>query len=177
MSSSCKQRLMRDLKKIKKDPPHGCRAVPQPNNLMIWDAILYGPEDTIWEGGAFQIKLEFTPEYPNKPPKVKFITKIFHPNVYDTGLICLDILQNQWSPIYDVTSILTSIQLLLTEPNPKSPANAEASRLYTENRKAYERRVKEICEATFLVSDDEDSDGDDEAFSDEDDDDDELLAA
>lgn len=46
--------------------------------------------------------------------------------VYADGGICLDILQNQWSPIYDVSAILTSIQSLLSDPNPNSPANSEA---------------------------------------------------
>jgi len=86
--------------------------------------------------------LSFTEEYPNKPPTVKFLTKLFHPNVYTNGAICLDILQNQWSPIYDVAAILTSIQSLLTDPNPNSPANVEAAKLYQENRREYEKKVE-----------------------------------
>jgi ubiquitin-conjugating enzyme E2 A len=75
---------------------------------------------------------------------------MFHPNIYADGAICLDILQNQWSPIYDVSAILTSIQSLLADPNPNSPANAEASRLYIENRREYERRVVEVVERSWL---------------------------
>ena len=67
----------------------------------------------------------------------------------------MDILQNQWSPIYDVSAILTSIQSLLTDPNPNSPANSEAARLYTENRKLYERRVKEMVEKSWQEEGDE----------------------
>ena len=73
---------------------------------------------------------------------MKFLTKLFHPNVYTNGSICLDILQNQWSPIYDVAAILTSIQSLLTDPNPNSPANVEAAKLYQENRREYEKKVE-----------------------------------
>lgn len=107
------------------------------------------PEDTVWEGGTFCLTMKFTEEYPNKPPEVKFATKIFHPNVYNDGSICLDILKGQWSPIYDISAILTSIQSLLCDPNPKSPANAEAARLFSENRREYNRRVRKCVEATF----------------------------
>jgi ubiquitin-conjugating enzyme E2 A len=81
--------------------------------------------------------------------QVKFITKMFHPNIYADGAICLDILQNQWSPIYDISAILTSIQSLLTDPNPNSPANSEASKLYVENKGEYNRRVKAIVEESW----------------------------
>jgi ubiquitin-protein ligase len=90
-------------------------------------------------------------DYPNKPPKVKFVSKIFHPNVYADGAICLDILQNQWSPIYDIAAILTSIQSLLNDPNPNSPANAEAARLWQENRREYAKRVKEVVEQSWVA--------------------------
>lgn len=54
--------------------------------------------------------MHFEEQYPNKPPGVRFISQMFHPNVYATGELCLDILQNRWSPTYDVAAILTSIQ-------------------------------------------------------------------
>jgi len=99
--------------------------------------------------GTFKLSVVFTEDYPNKAPQVKFITKMFHPNIYADGAICLDILQNQWSPIYDISAILTSIQSLLTDPNPNSPANSEASKLYVENKGEYNRRVKAIVEESW----------------------------
>merc|ERR1719251_756939 len=75
---------------------------------------------------------------------------MFHPNVYADGGICLDILQNRWSPTYDVSAILTSIQSLLDEPNPNSPANSVAAQLYQENRREYEKRVAAIVEQSWL---------------------------
>ena len=72
--------------------------------------------------------------------------------VYADGSICLDILQNQWSPIYDVAAILTSIQSLLPDPNPASPANSEASKLYCDDRREYNRRVKEVVQASLNAS-------------------------
>lgn len=112
-------------------------------------AVIFGPDDTPWEGGTFKLSLTFSEDYPNKAPQVKFITKMFHPNIYADGAICLDILQNQWSPIYDISAILTSIQSLLTDPNPQSPANSEASKLYVENKGEYNRRVKAIVEESW----------------------------
>merc|ERR1719478_1073181 len=107
------------------------------------------PDETAWEDGTFKLTLTFTEDYPNKAPQVKFITKMFHPNIYADGAICLDILQNQWSPIYDISAILTSIQSLLTDPNPQSPANSEASKLYVENKGEYNRRVKAVVEESW----------------------------
>jgi ubiquitin-conjugating enzyme E2 A len=93
MSTLAKRRLIRDLKKVNEEED-GFTATPLENNIMYWEAILYGPQSTIWDGACFRITLEFGEDYPNKPPVVKFKTNIFHPNVYGDGSICLDILQN-----------------------------------------------------------------------------------
>lgn len=107
------------------------------------------PDDTPWEGGTFKLTLNFTEDYPNKPPVVKFVSRLFHPNVYNDGGICLDILQSNWSPIYDISAVLTSIQSLLCDPNPNSPANSEAARLFQENRREYNKRVQKIVEESW----------------------------
>jgi ubiquitin-conjugating enzyme E2 A len=74
------------------------------------NAVIIGPTDTPFEDGTFRLVMQFEETYPNKPPGVKFVSAMFHPNVYATGELCLDILQNRWSPTYDVAAILTSIQ-------------------------------------------------------------------
>eukprot|EP01098_Paradermamoeba_levis_P008604 TRINITY_DN3564_c0_g1_i1.p1 TRINITY_DN3564_c0_g1~~TRINITY_DN3564_c0_g1_i1.p1 ORF type:complete len:154 (-),score=35.95 TRINITY_DN3564_c0_g1_i1:96-557(-) len=149
MTTPARRRLMRDFKRLQTDPPEGISAAPLENNILQWHAVIFGPDDTAWEGGTFKLSMEFTEEYPNKAPKVKFLSKIFHPNVYADGSICLDILQNQWSPIYDIAAILTSIQSLLCDPNPNSPANAEAAKLFQENKREYARRVKVVVEESW----------------------------
>lgn len=78
--------------------------------LFLRNAVIIGPADTPFEDGTFRLVMHFEEQYPNKPPGVKFISQMFHPNVYGTGELCLDILQNRWSPTYDVAAILTSIQ-------------------------------------------------------------------
>ena len=155
MSSAARRRLLRDFKKLNSDPPSGISGAPMDNNIMSWHAVIFGPEDSPWEGGTFNLTLDFTEEYPNKPPQVKFVTKMFHPNIYNNGHICLDILQSNWSPIYDISAILTSIQSLLCDPNPNSPANSEAAQLYSSNKREYNRRVREIVEQSWVADDDE----------------------
>eukprot|EP00884_Botryococcus_braunii_P010334 jgi/Botrbrau1/19301/Bobra.0073s0044.1 len=150
MSTPARKRLMRDFRKLQQDPPQGVNGSPNADNIMLWNAVIFGPDETPWDGGTFKLTLSFTEEYPNKAPTVKFRSTMFHPNIYADGSICLDILQNQWSPIYDVSAILTSIQSLLCDPNPNSPANSEAARLYSENRREYNRRVKEAVEASWV---------------------------
>lgn len=86
------------------------------------------------------------------------MSKMFHPNVYPDGQLCLDILQNRWSPTYDVAAILTSIQSLLHDPNPNSPANAQAAQMYIEDRREYTRRVKETVEASWFDDEDDNDD-------------------
>lgn len=99
------------ISRLQEDPPTGVSGAPTDNNIMIWNAVIFGPHDTPFEDGTFKLTIEFTEEYPNKPPTVRFVSKMFHPNVYADGGICLDILQNRWSPTYDVSAILTSIQV------------------------------------------------------------------
>ena len=129
--------------------------------------MIIGPADTPFEDGTFRLVMHFEEQYPNKPPGVKFISQMFHPNVYGTGELCLDILQNRWSPTYDVAAILTSIQRhvfrlfttvykglqftlsLLNDPNTSSPANVEASNLYKDNRREYTKRVRETVEKSW----------------------------
>jgi ubiquitin-conjugating enzyme E2 A len=149
MTSSARRRLINDFKRFEKEDSNGIFASPLSNNILVWEAVIFGPEETPWEGGSFKLLIEFTEEYPTKPPSIKFITNMFHPNIYADGKICLDILTNQWSPIYDVHTVLASIQSLLSDPNPDSPANAEAARLYTENVQEYYKRVKECVENSW----------------------------
>lgn len=149
MASPATRRLLKDLQKIQKEEDNGINATPQEENLFTWEAIIEGPEKTPWEGGLFELKLEFNENYPSKAPNVSFVTEVFHPNVYSDGRICLDILMNQWSPVYDVWAILTSIRSLLCDPNPASPANSEAARLFQENKGEYERRVTKVVEKSL----------------------------
>eukprot|EP01121_Diplochlamys_sp_Union-15-3_P018241 TRINITY_DN6607_c0_g1_i2.p1 TRINITY_DN6607_c0_g1~~TRINITY_DN6607_c0_g1_i2.p1 ORF type:complete len:159 (-),score=22.61 TRINITY_DN6607_c0_g1_i2:117-524(-) len=133
---------------MEEEPPEGCCASPLDDaNMFVWNATIFGPEGP-WEGGIFNLRLTFSEEYPVQPPKVRFTTDIFHPNVFPDGSICLDIIKEKWSPAYTISTILVSIQSLLTDPNINSPANPVAARLYQDDRKLYHKKVRECVERT-----------------------------
>lgn len=138
-------RICNEINNLKSDPPEGI-SISIEDNLNNVDAIIFGPENSPWEGGIFPLKLTIPDDYPHKAPNVKFLTMIFHPNIYKSGNICLDILQNKWSPVYDIRTVLISIQSLLTDPNIDSPANTEAANLYSNNIKEYNKRIRKIIE-------------------------------
>jgi len=103
MSSSAALRLMNDYRACRENPPEGCSAAPvSDSNLFVWDAMISGPAETPWEGGLFSLRLSFSENYPDTPPQIRFTTEIFHPNVFTNGQICLDVIQNMWSPIFTV---------------------------------------------------------------------------
>lgn len=146
---------------MQQDAPSGVSASPLPDNVMIWNAVIIGPAETPFEDGTFKLLIKFDEQYPNKPPTVKFLSEMFHPNVYTNGELCLDILQNRWSPTYDVASILTSVQSLLNDPNTASPANAEAANLYRDHRSQYVKRVRSTVQKSwdeYMLDDDEEED-------------------
>ena len=71
---------MRDFKRLVTDPPAGICATPEEDDILSWHGVIFGPEDTPWEGGTFKVTLQFSEEYPNKAPVVKFVSRMFHPN-------------------------------------------------------------------------------------------------
>lgn len=104
----------------------------------------------MWEGGIFKLGITFDENYPFKAPCVRFLTKVFHPNVGPSGEIYLGILGDNWNPVYDVLAILLSIQSLLCEPNPTCTGGLEASMLFSENKLEYNRRIKETVERSWV---------------------------
>ena len=139
-------RLTKELKDIKNDPPANCSAGPNGENMFEWQATILGPEGTPYHGGVFFLKINFPSNYPFQPPKIRFETKIYHCNINQNGGISLDILQDQWSPALSIATILVSIMSLLSEPNPDDPLVHEIARIYKEDKEQHDRRAKEWTE-------------------------------
>ncbi|XP_021759503.1 ubiquitin-conjugating enzyme E2-17 kDa-like [Chenopodium quinoa] len=132
------KRILKELQDIRRDPPTSCSAGPVSENLYQWQATIIGPADCPYAGGVFLLSIHFPSDYPFKPPKVAFRTKVFHPNINNNGNICLDILRDQWSPALTISKVLLSICSLLTDPNPDDPLVPEIAHMYKKDRTKYE---------------------------------------
>ena len=150
MMSLARARLIQELKEIAEYSGFSC-SQPEEETLQV-DALIFGDVGAAYETGIFRVKLYFSEKYPLTPPLVKFDSEMFHPNIGKNGYIELDILkEEQWLPSYSLTSVLTSIRSLLSEPCPSwpHPANPEATDLFLENRCQYNAKVKAITKETF----------------------------
>ena len=136
------RRLKKELEEIRNDPPSNCSAGPIGDDMYNWEASIIGPSDSPYSGGIFKLKLQFCDDFPFKPPKVKFITKILHPNIDCYGNICLDILNKNWSPVLNVTKLLLSISSLLTDPNPDDPLDAEVAYIYKNDNQKFVKMAR-----------------------------------
>ena len=108
-----------------------------------WQATIMGPPDSNYTGGVFFLTIQFPTDYPFKPPKVNFTTKIYHPNINSNGSICLDILRDQWSPALTISKVLLSICSMLTDANPDDPLVPEIAHIYKTDRQRYDATARE----------------------------------
>lgn len=138
-SSSVKKRLQQELMSLMMSSDDGVSAFPEEDNMFKWVGTIEGPQETVYEGLKYHLTLDFSSAYPYEAPTVKFTTPCFHPNVDEHGNICLDILKEKWSALYEIRTILLSIQSLLGEPNNDSPLNIEAADMW--NTPAYKQHL------------------------------------
>ena len=139
------RRLNKELYDLQTNPLDFCSAGPVGDDIMHWNALVMGPQDTPYSGGIFSIDIKFAAEYPFKPPTVKFITKIYHPNVnLSGGEICKDLINNNWGPTLNARYVLTTMRNLMIDPSLETPLNTEAGALYNENRNKYNKKASKI---------------------------------
>ena len=140
MSSSI--RIQKELSLFLKDPPENCSAGPVGDDIVHWEGTLIGPTETVYEGGVFNLDIQFPKNYPFKPPKVRFLTKIYHPNINSGGFICLDIFKENWSPALTISKVLLSLCSLLTDPNPDDPLVVDIADEYVNDREKYNNTAR-----------------------------------
>ncbi|KAI8820191.1 ubiquitin-conjugating enzyme/RWD-like protein [Fimicolochytrium jonesii] len=124
-----------ETERLMAEPAPGISATPHDDNLRYFDVVISGPQQSPFEGGDFKLELFLSEEYPMAPPKVRFLTKIYHPNIDKLGRICLDILKDKWSPALQIRTVLLSIQALLSAPNPDDPLANDVAQHWKENEK------------------------------------------
>ncbi|WIA38418.1 hypothetical protein OEZ86_001744 [Tetradesmus obliquus] len=151
-------RIQKELKEIEHDKASGVTAEVVSDNLLRLIGCVPGPKDTPYEGGVFKVDIQLDAQYPFAPPKMKFMTRVWHPNVSSqSGAICLDILKDQWSPALTLKTALLSLQALLASPQPDDPQDAVVANQYRSEKATFDRTARYWTEAFARP------DGDDEA--------------
>jgi len=143
MAAALPRRILKETQKLHADPVPGIEAHPDEKNARYFHIKVFGPNDSPYENGKFDLELFLPEEYPMAPPKVRFMTKIFHPNIDKLGRICLDILKDKWSPALQIRTVLLSIQALLSAPNPDDPLANDVAQLWKQNEAQAIRTAKE----------------------------------
>ncbi len=143
------KRLQKELVDIQQEPPINCSAGIAEDDIYNWRASIFvgntedDSTDSPYAGGTFFLDIHFPMEYPFKPPKLRFTTRIYHPNISGEGYICLDILKEQWSPALTIAKVLLSICSLLDDPNPDDPLVPDIAREYRDSIERYRATARE----------------------------------
>ncbi len=157
---SALKRLHNEYKNIMKDPNY-LYSIKPTDDFLVWDFIIIGPYDTLYEGGIFDGIITFPENYPIRPPTVIF-KKMIHPNVYDNGKVCISILHEgvdtfnyekdneRWSPCQSVDSIMLSIISMISDPNFESPANIDYAKIWRTNPEEYKKIIHKLVLETQL---------------------------
>ncbi|KAM3728749.1 Ubiquitin-conjugating enzyme E2 [Dirofilaria immitis] len=143
MTSALPRRITKETQRLMNDPVPGISAVPDDSNARYFHVIIAGPDGSPFAGGVFKLELFLPEEYPMAAPKVRFMTKIYHPNIDKLGRICLDILKDKWSPALQIRTVLLSIQALLSAPNPDDPLATDVAEQWKNNESDAIRTAQE----------------------------------
>jgi len=136
-------RIRKEYKEVQFAKDSGVSAELVNNDLAHWKGVIAGPQGTPYQGGTFYVDIDIPKNYPFVPPKMRFETKVWHPNISSAnGAICLDILKNEWSPALTLRTALLSLQALLSCPNADDPQDAVVAGQYKADRKLYEKTAK-----------------------------------
>jgi ubiquitin-conjugating enzyme E2 D/E len=145
--ASSQKRISKELAEVTTNPPAGIKvSLVDEANVHNWNIIMDGPEGSPYAGGKFKLLLVLPTDYPFKPPKISFKTRIFHPNVTfdEHGSMCIGILKPEaWKPSSKIMSVLTATQQLLVEPVPDDAVEQDAADKYKNRREVFNKEAKE----------------------------------
>ncbi|KAK1416705.1 hypothetical protein QVD17_25821 [Tagetes erecta] len=142
-NSNLPRRIIKETQRLLSEPAPGISASPSEDNMRYFNVMILGPTQSPYEGGVFKLELFLPEEYPMAAPKVRFLTKIYHPNIDKLGRICLDILKDKWSPALQIRTVLLSIQALLSAPNPDDPLSENIAKHWKSNEAEAVETAKE----------------------------------
>lgn len=137
------RRILKETQRLQNEPVPGIQAEVDDSNARYFRIRIAGPSESPYEGGVFKMELFLPQDYPMAAPKVRFMTKIYHPNIDKLGRICLDILKDKWSPALQIRTVLLSIQALLSAPNPDDPLNHQVAEKWKHNEKEAVEQARE----------------------------------
>nr|KJB45766.1 hypothetical protein B456_007G326600 [Gossypium raimondii] len=142
-NSNLPRRIIKETQRLLSEPAPGISASPSEDNMRYFNVMILGPTQSPYEGRVFKLELFLPEEYPMAAPKVRFLTKIYHPNIDKLGRICLDILKDKWSPALQIRTVLLSIQALLSAPNPDDPLSENIAKHWKSNEAEAVETAKE----------------------------------
>jgi ubiquitin-conjugating enzyme E2 N len=137
------RRIARETADMEKSPPPGITALARDDNIRYFDVTITGPPGSPFENGVFKFELFLPETYPLEPPKVRCLTKIYHPNIDKIGRICLSTLKSEWTPALNIQTTLLSIQMLLCDPNPDDPLDTAVADQWKKNRPQAEATARQ----------------------------------
>ena len=122
-----RRRLSKESVALSKSTEKDIILTVDPDNLFKWTGYIKGPPDSPYAEGWFKLRIDVSQNYPQTPPNVVCLTRVFHPNVhFETGEICLEVLKAEWNAMWTLESVARAIVNLLLNPNADSPLNCDA---------------------------------------------------
>ncbi|XP_026806153.1 ubiquitin-conjugating enzyme E2 T-like isoform X1 [Rhopalosiphum maidis] len=139
-------RLKKELGQLLDKPPFGMKVNVKEGSTSVLEAELSGPKDSPYENGVFKLQIELPVKYPFEPPRVTFITPVYHPNIDSGGRICLDILKmppsGAWKPLITIEGVLIAICNLMNCPNPNDPLVLDIAKEFKNDKETFESKAK-----------------------------------
>lgn len=136
------RRIKKELDEFNMNPPSNCSAGPVEDDMYKWQATIIGPEGSPYQGGMFNLTINFPSDYPFKSPHIVFNTPIYHCNINSSGSICLDILKDKWSPALTISKVLLSICSLMDDCNPNDPLVPSIAELYIRDKAQHDENAR-----------------------------------